>query len=71
MSIHYRIIVWKFHGQRRLAGYSPWVHKDSDMTEHVHMILYYQYYIMYPLSLNDMIRLDTFSSKISAEQVLF
>ena len=23
----------KFHGQRRLAGYSPWGHKKSDMTE--------------------------------------
>ena len=21
------------HGQRRLADYSPWVHKESDMTE--------------------------------------
>ena len=24
----------KFHGQRSLAGYSPWSHKESDMTEH-------------------------------------
>ena len=23
-----------FHGQEHLAGYSPWVHKESDMTEH-------------------------------------
>ena len=23
----------KSHGQRRLAGYSPWGHKESDMTE--------------------------------------
>ena len=23
----------KSHGQRSLAGYSPWVHKESDMTE--------------------------------------
>ena len=23
----------KFHGQRILAGYSPWGHKESDMTE--------------------------------------
>ena len=22
------------HGQRRLAGYSPWDHKESDMTEY-------------------------------------
>ena len=21
------------HGQRKLAGYSPWDHKESDMTE--------------------------------------
>ena len=26
----------KFHGQRRLAGYSPWGHKESDMTECAH-----------------------------------
>ena len=24
----------KFHGQRSLAGYSPWGHKKSDTTEH-------------------------------------
>ena len=23
----------KFHGQRSLVGYSPWSHKESDMTE--------------------------------------
>ena len=23
----------KFHGQRNLAGYSPWGHKESDTTE--------------------------------------
>ena len=23
----------EFHGQRILAGYSPWVHKESDITE--------------------------------------
>ena len=26
----------KFHGQRSLAGYSPWGHKESDLTEHRH-----------------------------------
>ena len=25
----------KFHGQRSLGGYSPWGHKESDMTEHI------------------------------------
>ena len=24
------------HGQRKLAGYDPGGHKDSDMTEHTH-----------------------------------
>ena len=24
----------KFHGQRNLAGYSPWSHKELDTTEH-------------------------------------
>jgi len=23
----------KFHGQRSLVGYSPWGHKEQDMTE--------------------------------------
>ena len=23
-----------YHGQRSLMGYSPWGHKESDMTEH-------------------------------------
>ena len=36
----------KSHGQRRLAGYSPWGHKESDMTEHththIHVIHFYQ-----------------------------
>ena len=25
------------HGQRSQAGYSPWGHKELDMTEHTHM----------------------------------
>ena len=27
----------KFHGQRSLAGYSPWGHKEADMTEQLSM----------------------------------
>ena len=27
----------KFHGQRSLAGYSPWVHKESDTAEQLSM----------------------------------
>ena len=26
----------EFHGERSLAGYSPWGHKESDTTEHTH-----------------------------------
>ena len=26
----------KSHGQRSLAGYSPWGHKELDTTEHMH-----------------------------------
>ena len=28
------ILAWSVHGQRSLASYSPWGHKESDMTEH-------------------------------------
>ena len=28
----------EFHGQRRLAGYSPWGHKELGMTEHTHTL---------------------------------
>ena len=27
----------KSHGERSLAGYSPWSHKESDTTEHRHV----------------------------------
>ena len=27
------ILPEKYHGQRSLAGYSPWGHKESDTTE--------------------------------------
>ena len=32
MVTHASILVWKIPGQRSLAGYSPWGHKESDMT---------------------------------------
>ena len=28
-------LLGKSHGQRSLAGYSPWGHKESDTTEHL------------------------------------
>ena len=27
------ILAWRIHGQRTLADYSPWGHKELDMTE--------------------------------------
>ena len=31
-AIHSSILAGKSHGKRSLAGYSPWGHKESDMT---------------------------------------
>ena len=36
MATHSSILAWRSHGQRSLAGYSPWGHKESDTTEHAH-----------------------------------
>ena len=48
----------KSHGQRRLAGYSPRGHKESDMTErlsmHIYMCVYvYSLYIWVYFTLSD------------------
>ena len=37
MAICSSILAGKFHGQRSMAGYSPWGRKESYMTEHLHM----------------------------------
>ena len=33
MATYFSILSWRIHGQRSLVGYSPWGHKESDMTE--------------------------------------
>ena len=34
MATHsWSILAWRIHGQRILAGYSPWGREESDMTE--------------------------------------
>ena len=33
MATHSSILSGESHGQRSLAGYSPWGHKELDMTE--------------------------------------
>ena len=34
METHSIFLPGKLHGQRSLVGHSPWVCKESDMTEH-------------------------------------
>ena len=36
MATHSSTMPGKFHGQRIQVGYSPWRHKESDMTEQLH-----------------------------------
>ena len=36
MATHSRIVAWKIPWTGKLAGCSPWGHKESDMTEHTH-----------------------------------
>ena len=33
MATYFRILAWKSHGERSLAGYSPWSLKELDTTE--------------------------------------
>ena len=40
MATHSSILAWRSHGQRSLAGYSPWGHKESDMTEQLTLSLF-------------------------------
>ena len=33
MATHSSALAWELHGQKSLAGYSPWGRKELDMTE--------------------------------------
>ena len=33
MATHPSILTWESYGQRSMVGYSPWGHKESDMSE--------------------------------------
>ena len=37
MATHPSILAWESHGQRSVAGYSPWGRKESDTTEQLSM----------------------------------
>ena len=32
-ATHSSVLAWRIPGQRSLVGYSPWGHRESDMTE--------------------------------------
>ena len=40
MATRSSILPGKFHGQRRLMGYSPWGRKESDTTERLTLTLW-------------------------------
>ena len=44
MATQTSILPGKFHGQRSLAGYSPWGCKELDMTGHSNMLGTYLFY---------------------------
>ena len=33
LSTHFITLAWRIHGHKSLAGYSPWFHKELDMTK--------------------------------------
>ena len=39
IAIHFSILAWRIPRMRSLAGYSPWSHKELDMTEHTYLLL--------------------------------
>ena len=39
MAAHASILAWRIYRQRSLVGYSPYGHKELNMTEHTHMQL--------------------------------
>ena len=41
MATHSSILAGESHGQRSLAGYSPWGYKESDMTEQLNIAQQY------------------------------
>ena len=41
MATHSVLFPGKFYGWRSLVGYSPWGHRESDMTEQLHFLSFY------------------------------
>ena len=36
MATHSSTLAWKIQGRRSMVAYSPWGHKESDMTARLH-----------------------------------
>jgi len=47
---HSSILDWKFHGQRILAGYSPWGHKESGHVERLSLSISIYFFIFPTIS---------------------
>ena len=64
----------KFHGQKSLAGYSPWGHKESDTTQRLTLLFFIftfipskvYYCIFYQVSQPGKLLLKTSSSRTSS-----
>ena len=42
MATHSSILAWRIRGQRSLVGYSPRGRKESDTTERLHYLSFFQ-----------------------------
>ena len=47
MATHSSVLAWESHGQRSLAGYSPWGRKESNMTELLTQYIYTSIYFYF------------------------
>ena len=76
MATHSSILPGEFHGQRSLAGYSPWGGKESDTTEQLSLTqskgiqsyiqgytTTYVKYLIQPVSYFNVKTVDTFLNK--------
>ena len=46
MATQSSILPGKSHGRRSLVGYSPWGHKELDMTEWLHFLTFWLFIVM-------------------------
>ena len=49
IATHSSILAWKSHGQRSLAGYSPWGHKGSGTIDNFTFFLQFSEHFSHPV----------------------